>query len=155
MRTRFLASYHPHVTHRAHVATQSCYKPYKDNIPPHYKIPTFSPAQSEMQWAAFVKAENGNVTVEKPDFLNTFNVRALEKLKTDIVPTPDENLFVIVKGNIYPLKEKLKEVVSPVKIENVGGSDFNGYEIQKKNLDKAIEIMEYWGLMVTLYDEVA
>ena len=29
------------------------------------------------------------------------------------------------------------------------------YEIQKKNLDKAIEIMEYWGLMVTLYDEVA
>ena len=108
-----------------------------------------------MQWAAFVKAENGNVTVEKPDFLNTFNVRALDNLKTDIVPTPDENLFVIVKGNIYPVKEKLKEVVSPVKIENVGGSDFNGYEIQKKNLDKAIEIMEYWGLMVTLYDEVA
>ena len=26
---------------------------------------------------------------------------------------------------------------------------------KKKNLDKAIEIMEYWGLMVTLYDEVA
>ena len=110
--------------------------------------------QSEMQWAAFVKAENGNVTVQKPDFLNTFNVRALEKLKTDIVPTPDENLFVIVKGNTFPLKDLLKEVVSPVKMENVGGSGFNGYEIQKKNLDKAIEIMEYWGLMVTLYDEV-
>ena len=46
-------------------------------------------------------------------------------------------------------------MVSPVKMENVGGSGFNGYEIQKKNLDKAIEIMEYWGLMVTLYDEVA
>lgn len=108
-----------------------------------------------MQWNAFVDAERGNVPFPKPDFLHTFNERCLAKLEADIVPTPDENIYVVVKGNLFPLKEKTKGIISDVKQQNAGGSQFCGNIIERANLQQAIQIMEYWGMKVTVYDEVA
>ena len=120
-----------------------------------YSIPTISPEQSEMQWAAYVESEGGSVDVPKPDFLSTFNPRALDRLQVDIVPTPDPDLYVVTKGQLYPVKEKLAPFVSETKEENVGGSTFDGYVVKKENLDAAVEIMVYWGYKPTVYDEVA
>ena len=50
---------------------------------------------------------------------------------------------------------KLGTLISEVKIENAGGSEFCGSTINKNDLEHAIIIMEEWGYKPTVYDEVA
>jgi len=61
--------------------------------------------------------------------------------------------MVIVADNINPLREKLDAVVSKVKSEMVGGGQLDGYELAKINVERAVQIMEFWGWQPTVqYD---
>ena len=85
-----------------------------------------------------------------------FPAKSEEKLRLDIVPTPNEDIFVVLGPNIYPLLDVLDGVLESItKTENVGGSGFDGHALATNNINKAVAIMEDWGWKPTLYDEVA
>ena len=79
---------------------KTTFKPEMAGQPKHYLVPTISPAQSEKQFKAFQESQD-KCNIQMPDFLHTFNIRTLQKLNVDIVPTPDPEIYVCTKGNLY------------------------------------------------------
>jgi len=109
-----------------------------------------SEQQLDMYWNAFATTP-GCEGYMRPRF--EFSDVSLAKLRIAIVPTPDETKMVIVSDNINPLREKLEGVVSKVKSEMVGGGQLDGYELAKINVERAVQIMEFWGWQPTVqYD---
>ena len=115
---------------------------------------THSPFVVLAQYTMFYQAFNsvpGCSQIPLPDF--TFPSKALDKLRVDIVPTPNAQMYVVIAKNLFPLLDLLQDLVG-IKAEDVGQSGFDGYPLMSANLEQAVQIMEHWGWKTTIYDEV-
>ena len=105
-------------------------------------------SQLDMYFERFNKIP-GCANVPKPNF--AWPEKGLDKLRVDIVPTPDPSLHVIPDAWLYPLRDKLVGYISDVKIEDVGGSGMCGVSIPTDKVKEGMEIMEFWGWKTELY----
>ena len=112
-----------------------------------YRVPYAQYAK----YATAFKSIPGCEDIPIPDFI--FPPKALDKLRIDIVPTPDPNMHVIIGASIFPLLTLLENFIG-LKAEKVGGSIFDGYPLPTANVKEAVAIMEDWGWKPTVYDEV-
>ena len=113
---------------------------------------------SASQFAKIVAAFNtvaGCETYTPKNFI--WPPKALAKLTCDIVPTPDETVYVLLNAWVFPLIDIIgddgKKLIS-IKEENVGGSGFDGHVVKKENIEELIGIFEMFGWGPTVYDDV-
>ena len=80
-----------------------------------------------------------------------FNTKALDRLKIELVPTNEDNVYVML-GWFWPIQDLLKDYVGD-EAENVGDSGLTGCPVNADYVPTVIEILAEWGWKPTVYDE--